>query len=54
MLTSPIYRSLPRKVNVNARRINKELRRKKLALASFIPVPRLVKGFRNTPKLNNA
>lgn len=32
------------KVSVNARRINKEIMRHKLALASFIDVPRLVKA----------
>jgi len=43
MLISSLYRRLPRKTTVNARRINRERMRVKLAKASFINVPRLVK-----------
>lgn len=46
-LVSSLYSKPVQKDTVNIRRINKEQRRKKLALASFIPVPRLVKGFHN-------
>lgn len=50
-MVSPIYHRLPRKNDINYRRIAKELKRRKLALASFVPFPRLIKGFHNNPKL---
>ncbi len=40
---SSIYRRLPTKTQVNTRRINKETMRHKLAIASFVAMPRLVK-----------
>jgi len=44
MLISSLYsREVPKK-DVNCRRINRERMRSKLAQASFISVPRLVKG----------
>jgi len=44
MLISSLYNQAPRKLDVNARRINKERMRVKLQKASFISVPRLVKS----------
>ena len=50
-LISGIY-CKPTKSTVNCRRVNRELRRHKLALASFVSVPRLIKAkYFNRPRL---
>lgn len=49
---SNIYKTLPRKRDVNKRRINRETMRHKLAVASFISVPRLLTAkFDNHPQM---
>ena len=52
MLVSNLYTRLPRKWTINTQRINREAMRHKLALASFVPAPRLVKGFHNNPVMS--
>lgn len=51
-LISGIYKTQPRKRDVNVRRINREVMRHKLAVASFISVPRLLTAkFDNHPQM---
>lgn len=50
-MTSKIHQTLPAKQNVNVRDYNKQVIQRKIRLASYIPAPRLIKGFRNNPRL---
>ena len=50
-MTSKIHQIQPQKQNVNVRRHNEIQLQRKLRLASYVPAPRLIKGFRNHPRL---
>lgn len=49
MLISQYHKVSGIKRDVNTRRYNKIVLRRKLRLASFVSAPRLIKGFHNNP-----
>lgn len=50
-LISGFYTMQPRKPNCNIARYNRIVIKRRLRAASFVPAPRLIKGFHNNPKI---